>query len=463
MSREDGVARARNEVDRRPSAEVIGTLREVWRDVLRRDPDQAQFRGAVRELLTSVGPVLAEHPEYAEVLARLCEPERQVVFRIPWVDDAGRPRLNRGFRVQFNSALGPYKGGLRFVAGLDLDVVKFLSFEQVFKNALTGQDLGGAKGGADFAVKDASPGEVMRFCQSFATELAAHVGSWTDVPAGDMGVGPREVGWILGQYRRIVGRDDPGALTGKPAVLGGSALRPEATGYGVVYFLQRMLAEQGRDLDGARVVVSGSGNVALHAMARVVAAGARVVGCSDSRGSVTEPDGVDVDALREVKEQGGSVAEYAEGRSGATTSSGSPFTVECEVALPCATQNEIGPDEARALADNGCWAVVEGANGPVTPVALRVLRDGGVGFAPGKAANAGGVAVSALEMQQAAGREQWSAEEVDERLCTIMAEVHDRARDAGERYCGDPADYANGANAAAFLRVAEAVHRLGVV
>lgn len=457
------MAAARHQAGRRPADEAVATLRGVWHEVLRRDPDQAQFHGAVREMLTSVGPVLAEHPQYAEVLGRLCEPERQVVFRVPWVDDAGRARVNRGFRVQFSSALGPYKGGLRFVPGLSLDVVKFLAFEQVFKNALTGQDLGGAKGGADFAVKDASPGEVMRFCQSFATELAAHVGSWTDVPAGDMGVGPREVGWMFGQYRRLVGRDEPGALTGKPAALGGSALRPEATGYGVVYFCRRMLAEQGRDLDGARVVVSGSGNVALHAMDKVVAVGGLVVGCSDSRGSVAEPDGVDVAALREVKELGGSVADYAEGRSGATTSSGSPFNTECEVALPCATQNEIGPDEARALVQHGCWTVVEGANGPVTPAARRVLREGKVVFGPGKAANAGGVAVSALEMQQAAGREQWSAEEVDDRLGTIMTEVHDRARDAGERYCDDPADYGNGANAAAFLRVAEAVQRLGVV
>lgn len=457
------MAPARDDHDRQPSAAAAATLREVWRDVLRRDPDQPQFRGAVREVLGSVGPVLVEHPELADVLGRLCEPERQIVFRVPWVDDAGRARVNRGFRVQFSSALGPYKGGLRFVPGLTLDVVKFLGFEQVFKNALTGQDLGGAKGGADFAVKEASPGEVMRFCQSFATEMAAHAGSWTDVPAGDMGVGPHEVGWMLGQYRRLVGHDDPGALTGKPAVLGGSALRPEATGYGVVYFLTHVLAEQGRDLDGARVVVSGSGNVALHAMDKLVASGATVVGCSDSRGSVAEPAGIDVDALREVKDRGGSVADYAEGRSEASMSSGSVFAQECEVAVPCATQNEIGADEARRLVEHGCWAVVEGANGPVTPAARGILREGKVGFAPGKAANAGGVAVSALEMQQAAGREQWSAQEVDDRLGAILAEVHDRARDAGERYWDDPTDYEHGANAAAFLRVAEAVQRLGVV
>jgi glutamate dehydrogenase (NADP+) len=457
------MGRARGQDDRRPAPEIRARVREVWRDVLLRDPHQSLFHGDVRGVLTSVGPVLAEHPEYADVLGRLCEPERQIVFRVPWTDDSGRTRVNRGFRVQFNSALGPYKGGLRFAPTVDLDVIKFLGFEQVFKNALTGQDIGGGKGGADFDPKQASPPEIMRFCQSFATELARHVGAAVDVPAGDMGVGPREIGWIYGQYQRIIGFLEPGAFTGKPAVLGGSALRPEATGYGVVYFTQRMLAEQGRDLDGARVVVSGSGNVALYAMDRAIAAGATIVGCSDSRGSVAEPDGVDVDALREVKGQGGSVADYAEKRSAAHTFDGSAFAQECDVALPCATQNEIGPDEARALVKGGCWAVVEGANGPVTPEAREVLRESGVGFGPGKAANAGGVAVSALEMQQAAGRERWTAEDVDERLAAIMIDVHDRARDAGERYCGDPADYENGANAAAFLRVAEAVHSLGVV
>ena len=457
------MGRARGHDDRRPAPEIRAQVREVWRDVLRRDPHQTLFHGDVLGVLRSVGPVLAEHPEYVDVLSRLCEPERQIVFRVPWTDDEGRTRVNRGFRVQFNSALGPYKGGLRFAPSLDMDTIKFLGFEQVFKNALTGQDIGGGKGGADFDPKRASPREIMRFCQSFGTELAGHVGAATDVPAGDMGVGPREIGWIYGQYQRIIGFHEPGAFTGKPAVLGGSALRPEATGYGVVYFTQRMLAEQGRDLDGARVVVSGSGNVATFAMDRAITAGATVVGCSDSRGSVSEPDGVDVDALREVKAQGGSVADYAEKRSGASTSSASPFTLECDVALPCATQNEIGPDEARTLVDNGCWVVVEGANGPVTPPARDMLRESGIGFGPGKAANAGGVAVSALEMQQNAGRERWRAEDVDESLFRIMRDIHDRARDAGERYCGDPTDYENGANAAAFLRVAEAVHSLGVV
>jgi glutamate dehydrogenase (NADP+) len=438
-------------------------VREVWRDVLRRDPHQELFHADVRGVLRSIGPVLAEHAEYADVVGRLCEPERVIVFRVPWVDDAGRVRVNRGFRVQFNSALGPYKGGLRFAPSVDLDVVKFLAFEQVFKNALTGQDIGGGKGGADVDPKELSAGELMRFCQSFATELARHVGAAVDVPAGDMGVGSREIGWIHGQLQRLLGRHEPGALTGKPAVLGGSALRPEATGFGTVYFTQRMLAEQGRDLDGARVVVSGSGNVALYAMDKVLASGGTVVGCSDSRGAVSEPDGVDVDALREVKSQGGSVADYAEKRSGATAVDGSPFTLDCDVALPCATQGEIGPDEARALVDTGCWAVAEGANGPVTPEARAVLREAGVAFAPGKAANSGGVAVSALEMQQAAGRERWTAEDVDERLQTIMTDAFDRVRDAAERYHGDATDLENGANAAGFLRVAEAMTALGVV
>ena len=438
-------------------------LREVWRDVLRRDPHQQFFHSDVRGVLRSIGPVLVEHPEYTDVVGRLCEPERVIVFRVPWVDDSGRVRVNRGFRVQFNSALGPYKGGLRFAPSVDLDVVKFLGFEQVFKNALTGQDIGGGKGGADVDPKALSTGELMRFCQSFATELASHVGAAVDVPAGDMGVGSREIGWIYGQYQRLIGYHEPGAFTGKPAVLGGSALRPEATGYGVVYFTRRMLDDQGRDLDGARVVVSGSGSVALHAMAKVIDSGGTVVGCSDSRGSVAEPEGVDVDLLREIKGQGGSVADYAEKRSGATASEGSPFTQECDVALPCATQNEIGPDEARALVDHGCWVVAEGANGPVTPEAREILREAGVGFGPGKAANAGGVAVSALEMQQAAGRERWTAEDVDARLSTIMSDAYDRVREAAERYHGDPGDLENGANAAGFLRVAEAMTSLGVV
>ncbi|MDD7935073.1 NADP-specific glutamate dehydrogenase [Actinomycetospora straminea] len=438
-------------------------VRHVWRDVLRRDPHQELFHADVRGALRSIAPVLVEHPEYTDVVGRLCEPERVIVFRVPWTDDHGRVRVNRGFRVQFNSALGPYKGGLRFAPTVDLDVVKFLGFEQVFKNALTGQDIGGGKGGADVDPKELSTGELMRFCQSFATELAQHVGATIDVPAGDMGVGPREIGWIYGQYQRLVGHHEPGAFTGKPAVLGGSALRPEATGFGAVYFTQRMLAEQGKDLDGARVVVSGSGNVALFAMEKVIAAGGTVVGCSDSRGSVSEPDGVDVDLLREIKGQRGSVADYAEKRSGATSGSDSAFLLECDVALPCATQNEIGTDEARALVDHGCWVVAEGANGPVRPEAREVLRAAGVGFGPGKAVNSGGVAVSALEMQQNAGRERWTAEDVDTRLQQIMSDAYDRVRDAGERYHGDPADLENGANAAGFLRVAEAMTSLGVV
>lgn len=438
-------------------------LREVWRDVLRRDPHQAFFHADVRAALRSIGPVLVEHPEYTDVVGRLCEPERVIVFRVPWVDDSGRVRVNRGFRVQFNSALGPYKGGLRFAPSVDLDVIKFLGFEQVFKNALTGQDIGGGKGGADVDPKTLSTGELMRFCQSFAAELARHVGAAVDVPAGDMGVGSREIGWIYGQYQRLIGYHEPGAFTGKPAVLGGSALRPEATGYGTVYFTQRLLADQRRDLDGARVVVSGSGNVALHAMDKVIASGGTVVGCSDSRGSVAEPDGVDVDLLREVKSQGGSVADYAGKRSNAQAAEGSAFLLDCDVALPCGTQNEIGPEEARALVEHGCWAVVEGANGPVTPEAREVLREAGVGFAPGKAANAGGVAVSALEMQQNAGRERWSAEDVDARLSAIMSDAYDRVRDAADRYHGDPTDLENGANAAGFLRVAEAMTSLGVV
>lgn len=439
-------------------------VREVYREVLRRDGAEPLFTGAVREVLTDAGPVLAEHPELVEVLGRACEPERLLLFRVPWVDDEGRARVNRGFRVQFNSALGPYKGGLRFAPDLDAGVVKFLGFEQVFKNALTGLELGAGKGGADFAVKDASPGEVMRFCQSFMTELHRHIGAWTDVPAGDMGVGPREIGWMLGQYRRLEGRHEAGTLTGKAATLWGSRGRSEATGHGCVSFTLRMLAEQKRDLEGSRVVVSGTGNVARHAMAKVIASGGTVVACSDSSGALHDPDGIDVELLVEVKsERGGTVADYAQRRSSAEVRTGSPFTVPCDVALPCATQNELDGDAARALVENGCRLVAEGANGPVTPGARRVLREAGVLYGPGKAANAGGVAVSGLEMIQNAGWDQWDAAEVDRRLDEIMTGIHDRVRDAAERYHGDPTDYERGANAAGFLRVAEAMSALGVV
>lgn len=440
------------------------TVREVYRDVLRRDPHQKQYTDGVREVLGGLAPVLVEHPALAETLARICEPERQVVFRVPWVDDQGRARVNRGFRVQFSSALGPYKGGLRFAPSLDLDVVKFLAFEQVFKNALTGLELGAGKGGSDFVTKAASDGEVMRFCQSFITELHRHIGAWTDVPAGDMGVGPRELGWMLGQYQRLAGRHESGVLTGKPAAVGGSAARSEATGYGVVYFLRRMLDVCGRDLDGARVVVSGAGNVARHAMDKVVECGATVVGCSDSTGALHDDGGIDLDLLREVKdERRGTVADYAERRSSATVTRGSPFEIACDVALPCATQNELDVDGARALVKQGCWAVAEGANGPTTGPALRVLREAGVLYGPGKAANAGGVAVSGLEMQQNTAWQHWAAQEVDTRLATVMEDIHDRVRAAAGHYHGDETDYEHGANAAGFLRVAEAVATLGVV
>lgn len=437
-------------------------LREVYREVLGRDRGEPLFTGAVREVLADAAPVLEEHPDLVDVLGAVCEPERLVVFRVPWTDDEGVARVNRGYRVQFNSALGPYKGGLRFSPTVDPGVIKFLGFEQVFKNALTGLELGAGKGGADFAVKDASPGELKRFCQSFMTELHRHIGPSTDVPAGDMGVGAREIGWMLGQYQRLVGRYEAGTLTGKPAALAGSRVRSEATGYGVVYFTRRMLAESGRDLDGARVVVSGTGNVARHAMAKVVESGGTVVACSDSSGALHDPDGIDVDLLVEVKDRrGGTVADYAERRSSAQVQEGSPFTVDCDVALPCATQNELDDDAARALAKGGCGVVAEGANGPVTPAARRALREAGVLYGPGKAANAGGVAVSGLEMMQNAGWTRWGAGEVDQRLDEIMSDIHDRVRDAAERYHGDPGDYERGANAAGFLRVAEAMAALG--
>ena len=438
-------------------------LREVWRDVLRRDPHQEFFHSDVRGVLRSIGPVLVEHPEYTDVVGRLCEPERVIVFRVPWVDDSGRVRVNRGFRVQFNSALGPYKGGLRFAPSVDLDVVKFLGFEQVFKNALTGQDIGGGKGGADVDPKALSTGELMRFCQSFATELASHVGGAVDVPAGDMGVGSREIGWIYGQYQRLIGYHEPGAFTGKPAVLGGSALRPEATGYGAVYFTRGMLDDQGRDLDGARVVVSGSGSVALHAMAKVIDSGGTVVGCSDSRGSSPSPTASTSTSCARSRARAARWPTTPRSASGATAREGSPFTQEVRRRAALRDAERDRPRRGARARRPRVLGRRRGRQRPVTPEAREILREGGVGFGPGKAANAGGVAVSALEMQQAAGRERWSAEDVDARLSTIMSDAYDRVREAAERYHGDPGDLENGANAAGFLRVAEAMTALGVV
>ncbi|GAA1579558.1 NADP-specific glutamate dehydrogenase [Kribbella hippodromi] len=434
--------------------------------VLGRNPGESEFHQAVREVLESLEPVVAKHPEYAAgaVIERLCEPERQVIFRVPWTDDRGRVRINRGFRVEFNSALGPYKGGLRFHPSVNLSIVKFLGFEQIFKNALTGLPIGGGKGGSDFDPKGKSDAEIMRFCQSFMTELYRHIGEYTDVPAGDIGVGGREIGYLFGQYKRITNRYESGVLTGKGLAYGGSQVRTEATGYGTVFFTREMLATKGLELAGRRVIVSGSGNVAIHAAQKAQELGAEVVACSDSNGYVVDEDGLDVELLRQIKVvERGRVADYADQRPKATHhTDGSVWDVACEVALPCATQNELDGRAARTLADNGVLAVAEGANMPCTPEAVAVWRERGVLFAPGKAANAGGVATSALEMQQNASRDSWHFDHTEARLDQIMVDVHTRCATAAEEY-GAPGNYVAGANISSFVQVANAMLALGVI
>ena len=432
-----------------------------------RAPGEDVFHQALEEVLGTLTPVLDRHPEFIEagILPRLCEPERQLMFRVPWIDDDGVVRVNRGYRVEFNSALGPYKGGLRFHPTVDLGVIKFLGFEQIFKNALTGQGIGAGKGGADFDPAGRSDGEVMRFCQSFMTELHRHLGEHTDIPAGDIGVGTREIGYLFGQYKRIVNRYEAGVLTGKGTGWGGLPARTEATGYGTVFFAREMLATRGWDFAGRRVVVSGAGNVALHAADKIQQLGGKVVACSDSSGHVVDDAGLDLDLLKEIKiARRGRLAEYARKRRSAVfVANGSVWDVPCDVALPCATQNELTGRHAAALVRNGVIAVVEGANMPCTPEAVAIFRNAGVLFGPGKAANAGGVATSALEMQQNAARASWSFGETTRRLEDIMREIHDHTRQTAEDYTGDPDNYVAGANIAGFLRVANAMLAQGVV
>nr|WP_210440222.1 MULTISPECIES: NADP-specific glutamate dehydrogenase [unclassified Nocardioides] len=441
-------------------------LHSIYDLVVRRNPGEDEFHQAVREVLDSLGPVVARHPEYADarVIERICEPERQIIFRVPWVDDSGRVEINRGFRVEFNSALGPYKGGLRFHPSVYLGIVKFLGFEQVFKNALTGMPIGGGKGGSDFDPKGRSDAEVMRFCQSFMTELYRHIGEYTDVPAGDIGVGGREIGYLFGQYKRITNRYESGVLTGKGTGWGGSAVRKEATGYGTAFFVQEMLRERGESLDGKRVVVSGSGNVAIYAVEKVHALGGTVVAVSDSAGYVVDETGVDLELLKQLKEvERARISEYAERRPAASyVAGGSIWDVPCDVALPCATENELDESAARTLVEQGCTVVAEGANMPTTPAGVAVFVDAGVLFAPGKAANAGGVATSALEMQQNASRDSWTHEHAESRLAEIMAGIHARCAEAADDY-GRPGDYVLGANVSGFLRVADAMLAMGVV
>ncbi|TVQ94913.1 MAG: NADP-specific glutamate dehydrogenase [Deltaproteobacteria bacterium] len=432
-----------------------------------RDPHQPEFRQAVEEVMGPVFPYLDEHPELIGdgLLARLIEPDRVVQFRVPWIDDKGQVHVERGYRVQFNAALGPYKGGLRFHPSVNLSILKFLAFEQIFKNALTGLPMGGGKGGATFNPRGRSDHEIMRFCQSFMTELFRHLGPTTDVPAGDIGVGGREIGYLFGQYKRLANAFD-GTLTGKAVGWGGSELRTEATGYGLIYLAQHALEHRGEALEGKRVAISGSGNVALYAAELAIECGARVLTLSDSDGFVHDPEGLDTEKLDWIKalkqERRGRIHDYAQAFSGVRFHEGqAPWGVEVDLALPCATQNELDDEAARALTHNGCAAVLEGANMPCTAGAVRVLRGASALFVPGKAANAGGVATSGLEMSQNAAHRAWSRDRVERRLREIMAAIHEQCIAYGEG--DDGVDYVRGANRAGFVRVARAMQAHGVV
>ena len=441
-------------------------LSELMERVIKRNPAEPEFHQAVREVLESLEPVIEKHPEYVEkgVIEMLVEPERIIKFRVPWVDDSGKVQVNRGFRVQFNSAIGPYKGGLRLHPSVYEGIIKFLGFEQIFKNSLTGLPIGGGKGGSDFDPKGKSDNEVMHFCQSFMTELSKYIGPDTDVPAGDIGVGAREIGYMFGQYKRI--RDEfSGVLTGKGLTYGGSLARKEATGYGLCYFTREMLADKGMSFEGKTVVISGSGNVAIYATEKATQLGGKVVALSDSNGYIYDKNGIDLDCVKKIKEVERKrikeylvyhpEAEYHEGCSGI-------WTIKCDIALPCATQNEINEESAKALVANGVIAVAEGANMPSTPEAIEVFQGAKVLFGPAKAANAGGVATSALEMSQNSMRYSWTFEEVDAKLHDIMVGIYKNASAAAKEY-GMEDNLVAGANIAGFLKVANAMMAHGVV
>ena len=441
-------------------------LKSVYDGLVQRNPEQKEFLQAAEEVLESLEPVIAAHPEYekAGLIERMVEPERVVMFRVPWVDDNGKVQVNRGYRVQFNSAIGPYKGGLRFHPSVNLSIIKFLGFEQCFKNSLTGLPMGGGKGGSDFDPHGKSDAEVMRFCQSFMTELYRHIGPDTDVPAGDIGVGGREVGYLFGQYKRIC-NEFTGVLTGKGIPFGGSLARTEATGYGLCYFADEMLKANGKSFEGAKVVISGSGNVAIYANQKATQLGGKVIAMSDSNGYIVDENGIDYKVMQEIKEVKRAriktyldyvpTAKYVEGSQGI-------WNVPCDIALPCATQNELPLEGAKALVANGCYAVAEGANMPSTPEAIAYLQANNVLFAPAKASNAGGVATSGLEMSQNSLRLGWTFEEVDQRLHDIMVNIYKNAAAAAEEY-GCKGNLVAGANIAGFLKIASAMMSQGIV
>ena len=437
-------------------------------EVTAQNPNEPEFIQAVQEVAETVIPFIADHPKYAEhrILERMVEPERTIMFRVPWTDDSGQVQVNKGYRIEFNSAIGPYKGGLRFHPTVNLSILKFLGFEQVFKNSLTTLPMGGGKGGSNFNPKGKSNNEVMRFCQSFMTELARHIGPNTDVPAGDIGVGGREIGYMFGQYKRLR-NEFTGVLTGKGRNWGGSLIRPEATGYGAVYFAAEMLETKGQNFEGKRVVISGSGNVAQYAAEKVIQMGGKVVTMSDSSGYIHEPNGLTMEQLDWIKDlkngRRGRVSEFADAHATASFHAGErPWGVACEAAFPCATQNELNEAEAKQLIANGCQVVAEGANMPSTPEAIEAFQAAKVLFAPGKASNAGGVATSGLEMSQNSLRMNWTREEVDERLLNIMKDIHTQCVTHGKDASGY-VDYVKGANIAGFVKVADAMIDQGVV
>ena len=443
-------------------------VQSVLESVIRKNAGEPEFHQAVREVLDCLAPVFERHPEYEEarILERLTEPERVIMFRVPWQDDKNRVQVNRGYRIEFNSAIGPYKGGLRFHPTVYLGILKFLAFEQVFKNSLTTLPMGGGKGGSDFDPKGKSDSEVMRFCQSFMTELCKYIGPDTDVPAGDIGVGGREIGFMFGQYKRIR-NEFTGVLTGKGLTWGGSLIRPEATGYGAVYFAQNMLATRNQDFEGKVCTVSGSGNVAQYTIEKLNDLGAKAVTLSDSNGYIHDPDGIDAEKLAFVMElknvHRGRIKEYSDRFRGAKFVEGKrPWDVPCDCAFPSATQNEVNGQDAATLVKNGCFVVAEGANMPTDPEGVDVFLKAGILYGPGKAANAGGVAVSGLEMAQNAQHTNWTREEVDSRLKDIMAAIHSQASTAAEAY-GTPGNYVAGANIAGFVKVADAMLAQGLV
>jgi len=442
-------------------------VEDILASIEKKDPQEKEYHNVVKEVLTSIVPVLEQHPEYKKhkILERMVEPERVVMFRVPWENDKGEVQVNRGYRVQANSAVGTYKGGLRFHPSVTLSILKFLAFEQTFKNSLTGLPIGGAKGGSDFDPKGKSDNEVMRFCQSFMTELYRHIGPNVDVPAGDIGVGGREIGYLFGQYKRIRDSYDAGVLTGKRTDYWGSLARTEATGYGLLYFVQDMLAAKGIDLAGKTVVVSGAGNVAIYAIEKAQEFGAKVVTCSDSNGYIYDPDGIDLAAVKDIKEvRRARIKEYAATHPNAEYHEGCSgvWSVKCDIALPCATQGEIDLESAKQLVANGVQAVGEGANMPSTLDAITYFQSHKVLFAPAKAANAGGVATSALEMSQNSERRQWTFEKVDKRLRKIMSHIYRDAKKNAELYA-DPDDLVAGANITAFAKVADVMLAHGLV